>query len=94
MLHFNDTASRSTTISTFLPRAELSVNGLEVTIRCEFADEFPEASCVLVYRKYNDPYLTVKEYTRSTGFPVTVSVDNPERYTFAVLERMELMELR
>ena len=79
--------SRPTFISKFLPRAELSVNRSEVTIRCEFTDDYPEASCVLVYREYNDPYLTVEEYNRSTEFPVTISVDNTERYTFAVFGR-------
>ena len=72
------------TTSTFLTRAEVSRRGSEVIITCEFADDYPEASCVLVYRKYNDPYLTVEEYDRSTEFPVTISVDNPEKYTFAV----------
>ena len=64
------------------PRAELSINGSEVTITCYFVDEY--VSCVLVCREYNSSYLTVKEYTHRTEFPVTVSVDNPERYTFAV----------
>ena len=81
---YNITDSNSTSTSKFLTRAELSVNGSEVTIRCEFTDDYPEASCVLVYREYNDPYLTVEEYDRSTEFPVTISVDNTERYTFAV----------
>ena len=78
------TGTNSTEDSKFLTRAELSISGSEVTIRCEFTDAYPEASCVLVYREYNDPYLTVEEYDRSTEFPVTISVDNPERYTFAV----------
>ena len=57
------------------------MNGSEVTMSCEFADEYPEASCVLVYRECN---LTVKEYKRSIEFPVTVSVENSQKYTFAV----------
>ena len=81
---YNITDSSSTSTSKFLTRAELSIDGSEVTIRCEFTDEYPEASCILVYREYNDPYLTVEEYDRSTEFPVTISVDNTERYTFAV----------
>ena len=72
------------TTSAFLTRAEISRRGSEVTITCEFANDYPEASCVLVYREYNDPYLTVEEYNRSTEFPVTISVDNPEKYTFVV----------
>ena len=67
------TGTNSTGDSEFLTRGELSVNGSEVTIRCEFADAYPEALCVL---RYNDPYLTVDEYTHSTEFPVTISIKN------------------
>ena len=70
--------------SNYLTRVVLSISGSEVNVTCEFEDDYPEASCVLVYREYNDPYLTVEEYDRSTEFPVTISVDNTERYTFAV----------
>ena len=70
--------------SKFLKRAELSRRASEITIRCEFADEYPEASCILVYRKYNDSYLTVNNYAHSTVFPVTISVEDSENYTFAV----------
>ena len=84
MCTYNITDSNSTSTSIFLTRAELSVNGSEVTIRCEFTDDYPEASCVLVCREYNDPYLTVEEYDRSTEFPVTISVDNTESYTCAL----------
>ena len=62
----------------------LYISQSEVTVICELTDDYPEASCVLVYREYNGPYLTVEEYNRSTEFPVTISVDNTERYTFAV----------
>ena len=62
----------------------MSKNESNIKLTCEFTDDYPEASCVLVYREYNDPYLTVEEYDRSTEFPVTISVDNTERYTFAV----------
>ena len=71
-------------VSIFLKRAELSRDGSEVTIRCEFADEYPEASCVLIYREYNKTKLTVIEYEHSTVFPVSENVPNSERYTFAV----------
>ena len=76
--------SNSTTISTFLKRAELYRRGSQVTLRCEFADEYPEASCVLIYRHYNNLRLTVKEYRHSTEFPVTVFFNDLETYTFAV----------
>ena len=31
----------------------------------------------------------MEEYDRSDKFPVTISVDNPERYTFAVFGKNE-----
>ena len=69
--------------STFLKTAELSISGSSVTIRCEFADEYPQASCVLVYRKYDNLILLVNE---STVSPFTIFIDDihPENYTFAV----------
>ena len=78
------TGTNSTKDSDFLTRAELSISGSEVTVTCEFSDDYPEASCVLVCREYNDPYLTVEEYSRSTEFPVTIPVDNPKKYTCAL----------
>ena len=83
-LSHNTTDSRPINIFTFLKAADLSINGSSITIRCEFADEYPEASCVLVYRRYSDPYLTVKEYDSSTEFPITIPVNDTEKYTFAV----------
>ena len=80
----NTIDSWPTNIFTFLTAANLSINGSSIIIRCEFANEYPEASCVLVYRRYNDPYLTVKEYDRSTEFPITLPVNDSEKYTFAV----------
>ena len=68
--------------STFLKTAELSISGSSVTIRCEFADEYPDASCVLVYRKYDNPTLLLNE----SIVPFTIFIDdiNLENYTFAV----------
>ena len=89
------TDTNSTEDSEFLTRAELSITGSEVTIRCEFTDDYPEASCVLVCREYNDPYLTVEEYDRSTEFPVTrmLSVDNSEKYTCALFGKNGTSEI-
>ena len=70
--------------SKFLKRAELSRRASEITITCEFADEYPEASCILVYRKYNDSQLRVENYVHSTVFPVHITVNDSENYTFAV----------
>ena len=70
--------------SNYLTRVVLSVSGSKVNVTCEFEDDYPEASCVLFYKEYNDTRLTEKEYDRSDEFPVTIYVDNSERYTFAV----------
>ena len=72
--------------SIFLKKAELSKSGTIVTIGCVFADDFPEASCVLIYRKYNETPLTVVEYSHTTSFPVseTVECSDSERCTFSL----------
>ena len=72
--------------SIFLKKAELSKSGTIVTIRCVFADDYPEASCVLIYRKYNETLLTVVEYSHTTSFPVseTVECSDSERCTFSL----------
>ena len=69
----------------FLKRAEISKRGSEVTITCEFADGYQEASCVLVYHEYNEPNLTLKVFNNSFyEFPVTIIVDDPDKYTFSL----------
>ena len=75
------TDSIPTLISIYLSNATVSQSGSQVTITCQF---YPESSCVLVYREYGNTTLTVIEYPHSTEFPVNVTVDNPERYTFAI----------
>ena len=79
-----DSKFNAATTSTFLTRAELSRDGSKVTIRCEIAVKYPEASCVLIYREYNKTMLTVREYNHSTVFPVSETVDSSKNYTFAV----------
>ena len=92
LLYFID--MRPSISSKILTRTELFISGSEIIIRCEFADKYPDASCVLVYKEHNDPYLTVKEYTHIlTEFPVTVPVENPEKYTFAVFGRNGIDEI-
>ncbi|CAI8046216.1 hypothetical protein GBAR_LOCUS25542 [Geodia barretti] len=59
--------------------------GSTVVIDCEFSEVYPEASCVLVYREYGSPLLTVVELSQLINFPVSITVDNnPENYTFAL----------
>ena len=59
-------------------------------IDCEFGTESLEASCVLVYREYDNPTLNViTYYKQNTSFPVSITIDNPEGkiYTFAIFGR-------
>ena len=55
-----------------------------VKVFCDFEDDVEEASCVLVYRKYDSEKLMMKEYPQNFMFPATVTVSNPINYTFAV----------
>ncbi|CAI8028056.1 hypothetical protein GBAR_LOCUS15990 [Geodia barretti] len=48
------------------------------------SEVYPEASCLLVYREYGSPLLTVVELSKLINFPVSITVDNPENYTFAL----------
>ena len=72
------------TSSIFLESASISLSGSsEVTVNCKVANGYPEASCVLVYRKYDNPTLTVKDFPQSI-LPIKLNVDTPESYTFAI----------
>ena len=70
--------------SNFLKNSSVEFNDTLVSIECEFIDNIEGASCVLVYREKSNQTLTVKEYPQDTDFPVTVTVDYPENYTFAI----------
>ena len=56
-------------------------------IDCEFVDVVQEASCVLVYREYDSPLLTVVDIPQLLHFPVSLVVDKPENHTFALFEK-------
>ena len=43
-----------------------------------------EVSCVLVYREYDSPLLTVVDIPHLLHLPVSLTVDSPENYTFAL----------
>ena len=74
--------------SAILNRANISVTGSQVTIDCGFTYECPLASCVLIYREYNTSTLTVTDYNPTTAvFPVTVTVEQPENFAFAIFGR-------
>ena len=78
------TDSKSITSSIFLESASISLSGSsEVTVDCTVAADYPEASCVLVYRKYDNPMLTITDFPQSI-LPIKLNVDTPESYTFAV----------
>ena len=53
-------------------------------IDCEFSEMAQEASCVLVYREYDSPLLTVVDIPHLLHLPVSLTVDSPENYTFAL----------
>ena len=58
--------------------------GSTIVIDCEFSEVHPEASCLLVYSEYGSPLLTVVELSQHINFPVSITVDSPENYTFAL----------
>ena len=53
-------------------------------VDCQFTETHPKASCVLVYREYDSPLLTVIDISSFLDFPVSVTVESPENYTFAL----------
>ena len=56
-----------------LKYAEISENGA-IQVLCEFTDDYPDSSCVVVYREHNSTVLTVIDYPHTTIFPVSVTV--------------------
>ena len=61
-----------------------------IVIHCEFLDVVQKASRVLVYREYGSPLLTVIDILQLLHFPVSLAVDNPENYTFALFGKHPL----
>lgn len=76
--------------SRFLKNTTISQSGSKITIDCQFVEDYPKASCVLVYREYDSPLLKTAEFYHF--FPVTLTVHNPEKYTFAVFGRNSVFE--
>ena len=72
-------------INEILRTSNISLSGSSVVIDCEFAETSPQASCVLVYREYGSPLLTVADLPQL--FPVSITVASPENYTFALFGR-------
>ena len=54
-------------------------------VTCEFSEDYPESSCLLVYREYGKTTLVVEQYGRNDEFPVTISISKADSYyTFGV----------
>ena len=69
----------------YTKHASISLSGPStIEIDCEFSETYPQASCVLVYREYNSPLLTVVDIPQPLHFPVSITVDSPENYTFTL----------
>ena len=86
-MHYIVTDSKPITSSIFLESASISLSGSsEVTVDCKVANGYPEASCVLVYREYDNTTLIVTELSHSI-LSITLNIDRPEIYTFAIFGR-------
>ena len=62
-------------------------------VDCAVANGYPEASCVLVYREYGNTTLTVRDYSQFSQLSITLSVDKPENYTFAIFGKNGVSEM-
>ena len=84
------TDTTATKPSLLLKSASISRNGSSaIVVDCEFSETYPQASCVLVYREYDSPLLTVVELFPFNSFPVSITVDTLENYTFALFGKGE-----
>ena len=74
--------------STILKNASISRSGpTAIEIDCEFSEGYPQASCVLVYRQYDSAVLKVVDISQLFDFPVSITVESPENYTFALFRK-------
>ena len=81
---FTDAAIGNQKQSQILSNASVSLGSSGIVVDCEFAEDNPQSSCVLVYREYDSPLLTVADIPRLFDFPVSITVSGPENYTFAL----------
>ena len=71
--------------STILKNASISRSGTTtIKIDCEFSEGYPQTSCVLIYRQYDSAVLKVVDIPQLFDFPVSITVESPENYTFAL----------
>ena len=81
---FSAEYQNTNTTSEFIKDASISISGSTVEITCELSEDYPESSCVLVYREYGNTTLVVVEYTRNRPSD-NIVLDNPDsNYTFAI----------
>ena len=73
--------------SQILSNASITLSDSGIAVDCEFAEGNPQSSCVLAYREYDSPLLTVVELPQLIEFPVSIIVSDPENYTFALFGR-------
>ena len=81
---FTDNIDGDQKQSQILSNASVSLSGSDIVVDCEFVEGNPQSSCVLVYREYNSPLLTVADIPQLFNFPVSITVSDPENYTFAL----------
>ena len=84
-----DTATEET--SPLLNSANISRSGSTIAVDCQFTETHPKASCVLVYREYDSPLLTLLDIPQLFDFPVSVTVGDPENYTFALFGKDSML---
>lgn len=84
-----DMNDSSSTNSTFLKTASISLNGSKVLFNCEVADNYTEATCLLVYREYNQTKLEYQE----SGLTDHVTIDESKTYTFAVFGKNGVIDI-
>ena len=89
MLSFTDNATEKT--SPLLKSANISQSDSTIIVDCQFTETHPKASCVLVYREYDSQLLTVIDIPQFFDFPVSITVEYPENYTFALFGKDSML---
>ena len=79
--------------SQILSNASVSLSGSHIVVDCEFVEGSPQSSCVLVYREYNSSLLTVADIPQLVDFPVSITISDPENYTFALFGKDSELEM-
>ena len=85
MLLFHNLITDSALFSTSISLESISVqkNRSVLKIWCTFKEGIEGASCVMVYREYDNKTLVVEEYPQNLNFPINFAFDET-KYTLAV----------